>query len=202
MRQVVWLLPIAGVLGFVVLYVVAVALYPGGTRDEPGRVGFSIARNCWCDLLDQTTYAGAPNPARPVALAAMLVLCAGLAGLWWGLPVLFLDAPRRRVVVRAAAIGSFAAIPCVATRWHDVAVNVAGAFGILGLACTFTALPQQQKAELRVLTAATLVASLGNYVMWQSGHGLSVMPVVQKAAFTLFLCWMVQAALLMRATHV
>jgi len=195
-----WQFPIGGVLGFVVLYVVAAALYPGGTRDEPGRVGFSLVHNYWCDLLDQTTYAGVPNPARPIALAAMVVLCAGLAALWWGLPALFLHAPRRAMVVRAAAIGSFVAIPCVATRWHDAAVNVAGALGMLGFVCSYTALPQLQKAKLRVVTTATLLAALANYVMWQSGRGLSVMPVVQKVEFALFLCWMVRAALLLRPT--
>ena len=44
--------PIASVALFVGLYFVAAALYPGGTRAEPSRVGFSFADNYWCDVLD------------------------------------------------------------------------------------------------------------------------------------------------------
>jgi hypothetical protein len=78
-----WAFPIASVLSFVGLYAVAAALYPGGTRIDPTRVGFSLAENYWCDLLDVVTYGRHQNCARPVAIAAMAVLCSGLAVLWW-----------------------------------------------------------------------------------------------------------------------
>ena len=45
--------------------------------------------NYWCDLMGDTAKNGAANPARPVAIAAWLILCSSLGLFWLLLPRLF-----------------------------------------------------------------------------------------------------------------
>jgi hypothetical protein len=193
-RRLTPLLPVAGVVVFVGLYAVAAWLYPGGTREDPGRTGFSFVDNYWCDLLDRTTYGGRPNPSASVGVTAMVVLSAGLAVLWWTVPVLFPRARRTASLVRLAGLGSGVIAPCVATRFHDLAIHVSGLLAVIAFVATMTALGRRVGIGVRAVAALALGLSLATYLVWQTRVGLSLLPLVQKAAFAAFLGWIVLVA--------
>ena len=69
------LTPIFGTVLFVVLYIIAAVLYPGGSQVDKNSVGFSWLNNYWCNLLNENAINGQHNPAKPVALAGMFILC-------------------------------------------------------------------------------------------------------------------------------
>jgi len=192
-----WLVPLVSVTVFVALYATAAWVYPGGTRSDPGRVGFSFSDNYWCDLLDATTHGGRNNPSRPFAMAALFVFCTGLAVFWWSVPALFPFAPRRGVLVRAAGIISALVMAWVATPLHDLAINVAGGLGVVGFVATISAVNARGQV-VEIVTWSTLFAALSNFAIWQTGIGLSVLPLIQKVAFALFLGWMVLTSLRLR----
>jgi hypothetical protein len=37
----------------------------------------------------------------------------------------------------------------------------------------------------------TLLLALANFIVWQTGAGLVILPLIQKVAFASFLCWVV-----------
>lgn len=194
-----WLLPIATVFCFIVLHVAAALLYPGGTRADPGRRGFSFVQNYWCDLLDTTTYGGRRNPGRPIALAAMAVLCCGLAVLWLAVPALFPSAPGRGWIVRLGGVGCAMVVPWVASRFHDLAINLAGLFGVVSLVATITAVRRDIGGEsLNTGGWCVLALVVVNYFIWETGLGLWLLPLVQRIAFAALLVWVVLLALRLR----
>jgi hypothetical protein len=186
--------PTLAVALFAALYAVAAWLYPGGTRSEPMRVGFSFVHNYWCDLLDAVAYSGRPNPARPVGLVAMGVLSVGLAVLWWSVPALWCDAPGRAWLVRLSGLASAACLPLVGTAHHDRAIDVAGAFGVVAFVATMSALGRRSGRALTTLAAIALGLSVVNYALWRAHVGLGALPLVQKGAFAAFLGWVVVVA--------
>lgn len=190
-RRLSWFVPTASVITFVLLYVLAALLYPGGTRSDPARNGFSIVDNYWCDLLDATTYGGRANPARPMAIVATAILCAGLGTLWWAAPVLFAPGSRRAYVVRAAGIGSALLVPWIGSAFHDLAINVAGLLGVIAFLATMTArrVPRTASSLLAATGWCALALAAVTYVVWQTGFGLRFLPLVQKVAFVAFLAW-------------
>ena len=192
-----WLAPLLGVFAFAVLYVVAACVYPGGTRADPTLPGFSFVHNYWCDLLDATTYGGHANDARPVARAAMIVFCAGLAVLWMAAPRLFGRAERRAWVVRLAGLGSAAVIPWVGMGFHDLAVQAAGVLGGAAFVTTLTALPAEQ-GFLRRSGLGVLALIAVNYFIWETRIGIGALPLVQKVAFAAVLAWVVVFGLRLR----
>ncbi len=191
-----WLLPILSVGVFVLLYVVAAAKYPGGTRWDPSPSGFSFAGNYWCDLMDAKSYGGSPNPARPAAQAALVILCGGLAVLWVAAPALFPHPRWRAWVVRLGGIGCALAAPWVGTSLHDVAVRAAALFGVTALVLTIAALP-----ELAATSACVLALVVFNYVVWEIGFGRPFLPLAQKLAFAAALTWIVLLALRVRGAR-
>jgi hypothetical protein len=196
-----WVVPIAAVALFVVLYTVAAVLFPGGTRADPTRTGFSFLHNYWCDVLDATSYGGRHNPGRPVALAAMVVIFGGLAVLWMAAPALFPRAPRRGWIVRVAGVGCALVAPWVGAGFHDSAIRVAAALGAIAFVTTFTALKREKgRTELlRIGGWCVLVVVAVNYFIWETGLGLPILPAIQKLAFAGFLTWVVLLSLLLRS---
>jgi hypothetical protein len=194
-----WSVPILAVGAFVASYVVAAVLYPGGTYEDPTRRTYSFLHNYFCDLLDAQTKAGRMNPARPVAIAGTVVLCAGLSVLWWNVPRLFPSARRRATLVRGAGLASGLITPWVATRAHDAAIRGGIAFGVIGFAATMTAKGAHRAGRLEAVAWATLAFVLANYAMWETRVGLVWMPLVQKAALSLFLLWVVVVSFCLRS---
>jgi hypothetical protein len=189
-----WLAPILAVVAFVVLHVVAALAYPGGTRADPDRVGYSFAGNYWCDLMDATTYGGRANPGQPVALAAMVILCAGLGVLFAATPALFgPKALLRRWVVRVAGVGCALVAPWVGSSSHNLAVRLAGLLGVVAFGSTMFAI-----LKMRVASAILLGLVVMNYLVWETGFGLPLLPLAQKVAFAGVLAWIVALSLQIR----
>jgi hypothetical protein len=184
-------IPAFSVGAFACLYALSAWLYPGGTKDDPTRIGFSLVDNYWCDLLDATTRGGHHNPGRPVAFAAMIVLCTGLSVLWWTVPALFPDARWRGWLVRSAGLASAVLTPFVGTPWHDLAIDVAGLLGVVAFGATVSATGSCGGRVSTLLAGSTLVLALTNFIVWQTGAGIRVLPLIQKAAFAALLCWIV-----------
>jgi hypothetical protein len=193
-----WPLPLAAVAAFVVLYGVSASLYPGGSRVHPTRDGFSVTENYWCDLLDARTYAGRVNPGRPFAIAATVVLSAGLAVLWWTVPALFPDARQRSRLVRLSGALSASLTPFIGTHQHDLAIRLAALFGAVGFVATMTALGARAGRTLAVVAWLALALILVNYVVWETGVGHGVLALIQKGAFAAFLTWVVFVTLRLR----
>lgn len=183
--------PGLSVAAFCSLYVAAAWLYPGGTRADPKRIGFSLLDNYWCDLLDATSFDGRLNPARPVAIAATIILSAGLACLWWSAPALYSGAPRRSLLVRSCGLASGALTPFIATRFHDLVINLAVLLGIIAFISTMTAIGVRGSRSLTLVSALALVLVLADFLSWKTGLCLGALPLVQKGAFAAFLSWVV-----------
>ncbi len=185
------LLPAFSAVAFAGLYALAAWVYPGGTKGDPRRVGFSLVDNYWCDLLDGTTYGGRPNPSRPIAQVAMVVLCAGLSVLWWTVPTLIPGARRRGRLVRSAGLASVALAPFVGTSLHNLAIDGAAPLGTVAFAATMSAMGTGGGRAWTFLAWSALSLSVGTFLIWQTGTGLCVLPLVQKAAFGTMLGWIV-----------
>ena len=58
----VYLLALAGIILYLVLIVIAMFTYPGGTKDDISIVGYSFWGNTFSDLGRVTAWNGDPNP--------------------------------------------------------------------------------------------------------------------------------------------
>jgi hypothetical protein len=182
------LIPVLGILVFVVLYVLATFLYPGGSNAEVTTTGFDWLNNYWCDLMGSIAKNGAPNTARPIALMAMFCLCASLAFFWYDIPRLFKDSKFNQVL-RYAGIASMAVTLFLFTDYHDTVIHIAGLLGLIALTGVLIGLHQYSMTTLFGYGVFCFVLMLFNYFIYETHILLSFLPIIQKITFVLFLFW-------------
>jgi hypothetical protein len=74
---------------------------------------------------------------------------------------------------------------------HDWAVNAAGLLGVAAFAATMSAMRNHGGRASSFLAALTLLLAIANFIVWHTGAGLVVLPLIQKMAFVSFLLWVV-----------
>lgn len=190
MRNRILFLPILGILLFVAMYIIAAAIYPGGSQADIHSTGFSWKDNYWCNLFNKTAINGEPNPARPVAVIAMLILGVSLQFFWMMIALLeaygrFL----RRLIIISSVACTILISSLAASAPHDLAVNLASLTGLVATVCTMAVL---YKLEWKTLFSFGLInillVAVNNYVYY-SEQLIIWLPVIQKITFLFFLLW-------------
>jgi hypothetical protein len=183
------LLPVVGVIIFVVLYLLASLYYPGGSQADHGHLGFSWTGNYWCNLLDKTAINGADNSARPIALAGMLVLLMSLSIFFFAVPFA-LDIPSRlKRMISFAGIASMVSVLFLQVGSHDIILNIAGVFGFIAFGGIVSILLKQKWVGLALMGFINLFLVAVNNLLYYNDGWIQLLPVVQKITFLCFLIW-------------
>jgi len=190
MRNRILLTPIFGILLFVVMYIVATTLYPGGSQADVQSIGFSWKDNYWCNLFNKTAINGEVNPARPVAVIAMLALAASLQASWLMVAFLITKDKLLRSVITASSLASTVFISSLAaSTLHDLIVNLASLTGLIVVICTMIILYKLRWNRLFYFGLINiLLVAVNNYVYY-SDELIVWLPVIQKITFLFFLSW-------------
>lgn len=146
--------------------------------------------NYWCNLLNTKAINGQYNPAKPVAIAAMFILCFTLSLFWILFPRHIQIGKRLKFMIQISGILSMiAAFLLLSNTNHDLAINIASSLGTIATICTFIGL---YKNKLHLLFAFGLFIILligwNNYVYY-SKVLIIYLPVIQKVSFAAFLIW-------------
>jgi hypothetical protein len=183
--------PYFAIVLFVLLYVAAALVYPGGSDHDRSQQGFHVLYNYWCDLMNAFAKNNEPNPSRNIAIAAMIVLFSGLVVFWHLVPVLFQPRRRRDSLIRIAGSVSMITAIFLFTSFHDLVINIAGATGVLAFVLTFTALYRSGQRKLFYFGVFALGLCIVNYIVYYSLFLIVLLPVLQKLSFVCCLAWIV-----------
>ena len=194
-----WILtPFIGSFLFVILYVIAAFLYPGGSGADKTAIGYNWTNNYWCNLLSEKAINGQANTARPVAVIAMFILCLSLSTFWILFPVVTQLKKYHKLLIQVAGtlcmLTSFLLLTGID---HDLAVNTSSAFGLIAMTGTLIALYQLKCPSERPSRAGKwlfviglfdlLLVALNNYLY--HSNEMTYLPIVQKFSFLSFLVW-------------
>jgi len=187
----IWILtPVFGALLFVVLYIIAADSYPGGSQADKNSVGFSWINNYWCNLLNDNAVNGQHNPAKPVAMAGMLVLCVTLSFFWYIFPQYI---RLRSMLARTTQICGILAMATAFLLYthfnHDFIINLASIFGLVATVGIFVGLHKVRWYWLFAFGWLNIfLVGLNNYLYNTNGM-IVYLPLVQKISFASFLLW-------------
>ena len=181
--------PLVGTLLFVILYVAATLVYPGGSQIDKHSTGFSWMNNYWCNLLNTNSINGQHNPARPIALAGTVILSITLALFWYHLPLYINFTRIEKYTIQISGILSMTVAMFLFTSLHDIFLNIASLFGLIAVIGTFIGLFKSNLKALFLFGIFNLLlVALNNYVYYTKGLIL-YLPVIQKISFASFLIW-------------
>lgn len=183
------LIPLMGLVSFLLLYIIAAFMYPGGSYAYPNAEGFSFMNNYWCDLQDILAKNGAVNPARPVAIGAMIVLCVSVALLSVYIPKLFSVHSRNHAVIKYSGVLSCVVGLFIFTDYHDIVISIAAFIGAITFMVIFIEFYKHKEYRLIAFGILCFVVSMVNYVLFLAQVGLGILPMLQKLMFLLCLLW-------------
>ena len=199
---------LASVAVFLVLFVLAVRAYPGGTDWDRATVGHQFWANYLCDLTRGVALNGAANPLGSLlAQAGTIVLALGLFPLWWLLPHFFPSRFWLGMAVRffgsIGAAGAIAVTLLPSDRFgslHTVAIVLAGPPGLLAALLAIAGLTLEKRAP-RILAAiggamlATGAVDFVLYVTHLDGNAPVIVAVLERVTAILLVGWMATASL-------
>ncbi|MBO9591532.1 MAG: hypothetical protein J7599_01400 [Niabella sp.] len=195
----IYLLPVAGVLLFVLLYIIATFFYPGGSQANKNAPGFSWLHNYWCNLLNNQAVNGQLNPAKWWARVGMAVLGATFCIFWWQFFYYtgFSKAARAAITgcgAMAMVLGMF-----LSSAAHDVLVILSSVLGFIAMAFTFAGLFRLKWHGLFRLGILNILLVLLNNLCYYTPSLIYLLPLVQKITFLLFLVWVCLICFRMRS---
>jgi len=183
------LIPIIGMVTFIVLYMKAAMVYPGGSAIYPDQIGFNFWNNYLCDLLDEYALNGELNKSRTYARWALTVLCTSLMLLWFYLPNLFAKKNLNQHIMWFSGLVSLLVVFFMATQNHDQVVRIAGVFGMIAIISCSRELFKAHYIRMSALGIICLIIFLINYFIYETGMYINALPSIQKVTFASCLLW-------------
>jgi hypothetical protein len=183
-------IPLLGIPSFILLYIIATFYYPGGSQADNNAIGFSWLHNYWCNLLNTTAINGQANPAKPIAISAMVLLCISLSAFWYAFPAHMRAKRSIQQTVRLSGVLTMAAASLLGVLEHDLALNIASLLGVAAVLGTLIILKKQNWPILFWYGMINvLLVGVNNLFYYQAGL-LQYLPIVQKLTFASFLLWL------------
>ena len=183
------LLPSFGIGLFVLLYLFASTLYPGGSQMDAQSSGFDWVHNYWCNLTSQVTVNGALNPARPYAIAALFLLCASLGFFFVQFAQRFVDHQAWKRASQWGGILSMIFSSLIFTEYHDLMTILASIFGLFVVLGIIRSILQSDLRAYKIGGSLGIFLLVANNYIYYTQHFLVALPLLQKITFAFILAW-------------
>ena len=183
------LLPTFGILIFIGLFVYSASLYPGGSQADPNSVGFDWSNNFWCNLMREKGLNGQENPARPVAIPAMIVLGTSMTLFFFLFANHFVRNRAWKITIKISGALAMLGAAFMFTIYHDIMTTILSVFGTLVLIGMIRALHKRNLTFFKISGMVCIVLIAINNLMYYSEDLVIHLPVVQKINFVLIFAW-------------
>ena len=138
---------------------------------------------------------GLPNPARPYAVFAWIVLCISLMVFCIQFARRYCDSSVWKIVIVTSAIMSMSSAILIFTTWHDEMIIVSSFFGLFVIVGMIKEMRKRASDRHRTGGLIGLVLMALNNYIYYSGHYIEVLPLLQKVTFAFVLIWIASLSL-------
>ena len=183
------LLPTIGILIFIGLYVYAATLYPGGSQADINSVGFSWRHNLWCNLMSETSLNGQENPASPVALLGMVILCTSMTIFFFYFSNYFVKNRIWKRTIKIAGTLAMGSAVFIFTEYHDIMTTILSIAGVIGIIGIIRALHKNRLTFFKVSGVICMAIVGVNNLFYYNENFIDYLPIIQKLGFILILSW-------------
>jgi hypothetical protein len=141
-------------------------------------------------LLNEIAINGQPNPAKPIALTGMFVLCLTLSVFWFILPRQIYISKGLKLTIQVSVIFSMTVAFLLFTNLnHDLVTNLASSFGAMATIVTFIGLYKNKLFGLFAFGLLNILFVGLNNLCYYNKELIVYLPVIQKISFATFLVW-------------
>ena len=184
-------IPTIGVIIFFILYFYSTLLYPGGSQADLHSNGFDWVHNYWCDLLAENGTNGKLNPARPIAISAMIILALCLIYFFYQFAALFSENIFWKNMIQKGGFFSMGFGIMIFTEYHNSMLIIASVFGLFAMIGIVQGI-YTSELNFYKITGLICIILIGicncfYYADWL----IEWLPLVQKITFLVVLLWVV-----------
>jgi hypothetical protein len=174
-----------------VLYIYSSTLYPGGSQANLHSEGFDWINNYWCNLMNENGMNGQPNPARPISILAMIILCISLMFFFIQFAEAYSKSKIWKRIIKICGIISMVFSILIFTKYHDLMTIFSSLFGLFVVIGIIRGI-YQNKMPIYQTSGVFCVLLLGinNYIYYTENY-IEILPLLQKNTFAIVLTWII-----------
>ncbi len=199
-KELVSLLPTFGISIFIGLFFYSASLYPGGSQADVNSVGFDWLNNFWCNLMLENGLNGQKNPARPIAILAIIVLCSSMTIFFFQFANHYVKKRGLKIIIKISGALAMLGAVFIFTRYHDIMTTTLSVFGALVLIGIIRTLHKRKLTFFKISGIVCIVLIGINNLMYYNENLIKYLPIIQKMNFILVLAWTIGLNLKMKKT--
>ena len=180
------------------LFAIAISKYPGGSDAFPDSTAFDMFHNYWCDIMSIESKNCQPNPARPFALVAHLIIAGILICFSFVFPGLFQKEKKVHQFIRVCGVLMGISYGLVLTDLHNQALYLTALFGIGVFVGAFSELLQKAYRPVLGLFIVCLVLNVVCLYIYITSWNLYYLPFLQKIMMLVCTAWVIWVTWLVR----
>ena len=182
-------IPTIGILIFFGLFIYASTLYPGGSQANLDYIAYDWANNYWCNLMNEFAMNEQPNPARPVAIIAMVILCSSIMFFFIQFSQKVAETSFWRNSIKWGGILSMLTAMFMFSQFHDLMTIISSILGVLAVIGIIWHVYKSGWTLFKI-TGGLCIILLGvnNYIYYSEAY-IEYLPIVQKITFLVVLMW-------------
>ncbi len=150
--------------------------------------------------MNELAMNGRANPARPIAIAAMFILCASILLFFFQCAKQLAKGKIWPMIIRVFGTISMLAASLIFTSYHDNMTIVSSAFGILVVIGIIWAVYKSDFTTFKITGVVCVLLMLLNNYIYYSLNGIELLPFIQKITFTVVLIWIAGLSLKLKNT--
>jgi len=178
-----------GIVLFYGLYLFSSTIYSGGSHADINAAGFDWVSNYTCDLFHTHGLNGVPNPARPIGLVAVVLICTGIGYFFFQFSQLI---PMPLFWKKGIQVTGTLCMICtilIFADLHHIMVLMASLFGLLALIGVIRGLLKNKFYKYLWAGAACILLLIGNNYFYYFDIITAILPLIQKISIVLVLTW-------------
>ena len=195
-------LPTIGILIFIGLYIYATGFYPGGSHANLNSSGFEWQNNHWCNLMAEESVNGLENPARPIAIFALVILCTSMILFFIQFADYFEKNEHWKMTIKVSGTIAMLSAIFIFTTFHDILTTLLSICGIVVIIGMIRALHYNKLTAFKVIGILSIAVISLNNLFYYNETLTQYSPLIQKAGFILILGWTIGLNLKMNSKKV
>ena len=145
---------------------------------------------------------GQENPARPIAIVAMIILCSSLALFFFQFTKHFVQSGIWKVIIEILGTISMIAAVLIFTKFHDIMTTISSVFGILVVIGIIQTIYKSDLTFFKISGMVCVILLGVNNLIYYSGMYINLLPLIQKITFIMVLAWIVGLNMKMKNKNV
>lgn len=177
-----------GIIIATTLLLIATKYYPGGSQFDKNSIGYDWKNNYLSNLISEKAVNGLQNDSRLWAISGLLFLCVSLA-------LFFIEFSKKissngaARIIKYLGVGAMVFAFLAVTPYYDATLTIASILTLTSMFYITVFVLMSRLYAFKILCIVCLLVSCCCNYIYDTRIHLELLPVMQKIALLITICW-------------